>query len=90
MAVTDALWNFQKNFLGPGTKFAAITKSDDAADDIPLTRAVYVGGAGNVVAVDADGTATTFTAVAAGTTLNIRVCRINSTNTTATAMVAIY
>lgn len=88
MAVTDPDWNFRKDYLGPGYKFAAITKSD--ADDIPLTRAVYVGGAGNVVAVDADGTATTFTAVPAGTTLNIAVRRINSTNTTATAMVAIY
>lgn len=90
MAVTDALWNFQKHFLGSGLKFAAITPSDDAANDIAMTRAVYVGGAGNMVAVDADGTATTFTAVPAGTTLPIRVRRINNTNTTATAMVAIY
>jgi len=90
MAVTDRNWNFQKHYLGPGYKFVAITKSDDAADDIPLTRKVYVGGAGNVVAVDADGNAVTFTAVAAGTMLDIAVRRINSTSTTATAMVAIY
>lgn len=88
MALTDKLWGFQKHILGSGTKFAAITKSD--TDDIPLTRAVYVGGAGNVVAVDADGTPTTFSGVAAGTLLPIRVRRINSTDTTATLMVAIY
>lgn len=88
MAITDALWGFQKHFLGSGTKFAAITPHDST--DIATTRAVYVGGAGNIVAVDVDGNATTFTAVAAGTLLPIRVSRINATNTTATAMVAIY
>lgn len=88
MAVTDPNWNYRKDYLGPGYKFAAITKSDTV--DIPLTRAVYVGGAGNVVAVDADGTQTTFSAVPAGTWLPIAVRRIDSTNTTATLMVAIY
>lgn len=88
MAVTDPNWNFQKHYLGPGYKFAAITPHDST--DIPLTRKVYVGGAGNVVAVDADGNAVTFTAVPAGTMLDIAVRRINSTSTTATAMVAIY
>lgn len=88
MAVTDKLWNYTRNFLGSGVKFAAITKSD--TDDIPLTRAVYVGGAGDLVAVDVDGTATTFSAVPAGTLLPIRVRRINSASTTATFMVAIY
>lgn len=88
MALTDALWGFRKDFLGSGSKFAAITPHNST--DIPLTRAVYVGGAGNLVAVDADNTATTFTAVAAGTLLPIRVRRINSTDTTATALVAIY
>lgn len=88
MAITDVLWGFQRNFLGSGTKFAAITPHNST--DIPLTRAVYVGGAGDIVAIDADGSATTFTAVAAGTLLPIRVSRINSTSTTATALVAIY
>lgn len=87
MAVTDKLWNFPRHFLGAGTKFAAVTKSD--ADDIPLTRAIYVGGAGDVVAVDADNTPTTFTAVPAGTLLPIRVRRVNAA-TTATNIVAIY
>lgn len=87
MALTDTLWNFARHFLGPGTKFAAITESDTV--DIPLTRAIYVGGAGDVVAVDADGTATTFSGVPAGTLLPIRVRRINAA-TTATLMVAIY
>lgn len=88
MAVTDLIWNYTRNFIGPGVKFAAITPHDST--DMDLTRAIYVGGAGNLVAVDVDGTATTFTAVAAGTILPIRCRRINSTSTTATALVAIY
>lgn len=69
--------------------FAAITKHD--TDDIPtgLTRAVYVGGAGIVVAVAQDGSAVEFTAPA-GALLPIQVKRVNSTTTTATLMVALY
>lgn len=88
MAVSDPNWNYRKDYLGPGDKFAAITPHDTT--DIPLTRKVYVGGAGNLVAVDADGTATSFIAVPVGTVLDIRVRRINATNTTATNLVAIY
>lgn len=53
-------------------------------------RAVYVGGAGNVVAVNDDGTTATFTGVPAGTVLPIMPKRINATSTTATALVALY
>lgn len=53
------------------------------------TRALYVGGAGNLVAV-MDSGAVTFTAVPAGTVLPIRCKRVNSTNTTATAIVALF
>jgi len=70
-------------------KYAAITKSDTTDFDV-LCRAIYVGGAGNVVAVMYDGTAVTFTGVPAGTLLPIAARRVNSTSTTATAMVALY
>jgi hypothetical protein len=78
-------------------KWVAITKSDTinigeiTADDgnALLPMAVYVGGAGNVVAVASNGATATFTAVA-GSTLLIRPKRINSTSTTASAMVALY
>lgn len=53
-------------------------------------RAVYVGGAGNIVAVMGDGTTATFSAVPAGTVLPIQPRRINSTSTTATLMLALY
>jgi hypothetical protein len=78
-------------------KWVAITKSDTinigevTANDgnALLPDAVYVGGAGNVVAVASDNSTATFTAVA-GSTILIQPKRVNSTSTTATAMVALY
>jgi hypothetical protein len=78
-------------------KWVAITKSDTinigevTANDgnALLPDAVYVGGAGNVVAVASDNSTETFTAVA-GSTILIQPKRVNSTSTTATAMVALY
>lgn len=67
----------------------AITPSDSANIEQGSTDAIYVGGAGVVVAVFDDGKTANFTATA-GATLPIRVKRINSTTTTATLMVALY
>jgi len=72
----------------------AITKSDtvnlttyDASKR--LTDAVYVGGAGIVVAVFQDDSTAQFTAVA-GEILPLAIKRVNSTTTSATLMVALY
>jgi hypothetical protein len=51
--------------------------------------ALYVGGAGVVIAIRPDGTAISITAVA-GAILPIRTKRVNSTTTDATLMVALY
>ncbi len=68
-----------------------ITKSDtvNILGPKPLTDAVYVGGAGIVVAVWQDDTTSAFTAVA-GEILPIACKRVNSTTTSATLMVALY
>ena len=67
----------------------AITASD--TDDLPhLTRAIYVGGAGNMVVVWEDGTTTTFTGVTAGSVYPVRARRVNSTDTTASELVALW
>lgn len=78
----------------------AITKSDTvnfdgttysataAAKAVPAQK-VYVGGAGIVAVVFANGTAVNFTAVA-GQVLDLECIRVNSTTTTATLMVALY
>ena len=68
----------------------AITKSDTVDFPDGPSNAIYVGGAGIVVAVMADsGDVVSFTCVA-GQTLPIRAKRVNSTTTSATLMVALY
>lgn len=69
--------------------YAAVTPSDSTDLD-SIARSIYVGGAGDVVAVRHDGTTVTFSGVAAGTVLPIAVRRINSTSTTATGIVALF
>jgi hypothetical protein len=69
--------------------FAAVTPHDST--NLPkYPRAIYVGGVGNLQAVMHDDTVVEFLAVAAGTLLPIRPKRINSTDTTATSIVALY
>lgn len=77
-------------FIAPSDTYAAITPSDSTSFTQGVTRGIFVGGAGNLVAVQADGTAVTFTGVVAGAVYPIRCKRVNSTNTTATNMVALF
>jgi hypothetical protein len=70
------------------SKAAAVTKSDSTVLDC---RAFYVGGAGNVaIKTDASATAVTLTACIVGQIYPIRSYNIMSTNTTATAIVALW
>ncbi len=83
------------NFTGPvsvpgvveGTQHGGINKG---VGNDPLSRAIFVGVGGNMVAIRDDDTAITFTGVVAGTILAIRCKRINNTSTTATDMVALF
>ena len=72
----------------PANSARAITPSDTV--NIALTRAVYVGGSGDIVAIMGDGAKVTFAGAVAGSVLPLRVTRINSTDTTATNLVALY
>lgn len=68
----------------PASRAFAITKSD-TVDCSEVTRAVYVGGAGDLTVVMAGGgAAVTFVGVPAGTLLPIRISRLKSTGTDAT------
>ena len=80
---------FQDTAESPARSYGSLTPSD-TVDLTNLTKALYVGGAGNLVAVSISGEVVTFTAVPAGTVLPIRVKRVNATGTTATAIVALY
>jgi hypothetical protein len=81
---------------GPGDARGAgsLRAVTPANSDLPngIARALWVGGAGDVAIVaESDGTtAVTIASVAAGTLLPVRAKRVNSTNTTATAIVALY
>lgn len=74
---------------GSITDAAAVTPADSALTDAP-TRAVYVGGAGNLAVTFVDGTTVTFVGVPAGTLLPIAVKEILATNTTATSILALF
>ena len=75
---------------GPAGGAFSITP-DDSTDLVRTTRALYIGGSGDIV-VDMAGSeqsSVTFTAVPGGI-LPIRVKRIRSTGTTATGIVGLY
>lgn len=66
----------------------AVTPNNDTVLQDGI-RALYVGGAGNVSVVMAGGQTVTFSGVAAGTLLPIRVTRVRATDTTATLILAL-
>jgi hypothetical protein len=69
--------------------FDGSTYSASAATKAIPADAIFVGGAGVVVAIFEDGSSGAFT-VAAGTLLPLKCIRVNSTTTTATLMNALY
>lgn len=75
--------------IDPYNRAAAITKSDTVNFAFGLTEAIQVGGAGIVAAVFQDDSVVNITATA-GSILPIKIKRVNSTDTTATVMTALY
>ena len=83
---------YESNAAGldsPAIDGAAVTPND-STDLTTTPRALWVGGAGNVSLVTLGGTTLTITGIPAGTLLPIRVTRVRSTSTTATAIVALW
>jgi hypothetical protein len=80
---------FDKNIVAtqaPAFGYAAVTKSDATVVNF---RALYVGGAGNVVLDSPDGdTDVTFTGVPAGTLLPVACVKVKAA-TTATNIVGL-
>jgi len=80
------------------TVYSPITPSDTVAigetsagdGNKRVPRALYVGGAGTVVAVMGDGRTVSFVGAVAGSVLPLQPLRINATGTTATGLVALY
>jgi hypothetical protein len=76
--------------LDPGQNSFAITPSDSA--QLPyVTRAIYVGTAGNIaVMLVNDSAPVTLMNAVAGSVLPFRVAQVMNTNTTASNLVGIY
>lgn len=73
----------------PIERGAAVTPAD-GADLADFSRALYIGGAGDVKVTTVGGSTLTFSAVAAGTMLPVRAARVFATGTTATLILALY
>lgn len=78
-----------QGFDASATRAVAVTPND--TNDLAYTsRALWIGGGGNVAVILADDTnPVTFSGVPAGTLLPLRVKRVRSTGTTATNIVAV-
>jgi len=74
-AAVDGFANVQGGTDGPYTHAAAVTPSD-TVDLVSVSRALYIGTAGTLIVITADGDTVTFGAVTAGTLLPIRVSRV--------------
>jgi hypothetical protein len=88
-AAVDNYTSYQVGLDSPNSHAAAVTPSD-STDLTNVTRAIYVGGAGALTVVMADGTTIAFAAVPAGTTIPIRASRVKATGTAATSIVALW
>lgn len=84
----DAIGADISGLSAPASDAVAVTPSDSTV--LTTTRGLYVGGAGNVTVIMLGGETVTFTAVPAGTLLPVRVTKVKSTSTTATAIVALW
>jgi hypothetical protein len=77
------------DLLGPAQNAAAVTPSDTA--NLPTCcKRLWVGGAGNVELTTVGGSTVIYTAVPAGTYLQVRALQVFATLTTATNIVAEY
>lgn len=89
MAATDDFSTFNTGLDSPYGHAAAVTPHD-TNELSNVTRAIYVGGAGNLKVTTVNGEDVTFNSVPAGTVLRIRTKKVFSTGSTATNIVAIW
>ena len=84
------VWDHLRNQEWGPAHYAVAVTPNDGADLADTSRALYIGGAGDVK-VDMYGSGTvTFVGVTAGSVLPVRVDRVYSTGTTATSIVALW
>ena len=67
---------------------AVVTASDSLT--IPVTRALYIGSAGNIAVTLAKGSVVTFANVTSGSILPVQAVKVMATGTTVTGVLALY
>lgn len=78
----------QGGATAPATDAYAITPNDGA--DLPsIARGIYVGGSGDLALTTASGSLVNFVGVPAGAILPLWTCKVASTGTTATGLIAL-
>jgi hypothetical protein len=87
--MTDSFRSHTRSLTSPPEHARAILPSD--VGDLPqVTRALYVGGDGDLAVVMRGGEEVTFAGLSGGTLLPIRVSRVLATGTTATGIVGLW
>jgi hypothetical protein len=87
--MTDTFKTHGRSLTSPPEDAAAIIP-DDGQDLATATRAVWVGGGGDLRLRMLGGAEVTLQGVAAGSLLPLRVARVFATGTTATALVGLW
>lgn len=86
--MNDRFATAQPSLSGPASSGFPVTPND-GADLAETTRALYIGTGGTLAVRMLSGATLTFTGVAAGSLLPVRVVRVLATGTTAGAIVAL-
>lgn len=87
--MADPFAAYSASLDGPAIGGVAVTPHD-TNELSSYSRALYVGGSGNLTVVMADGSTVLFNSVPAGTLLPIRCKIVKSTGTAATLITAIW
>lgn len=74
--------------MAPADDAAAVTPNNSTG--IPVTRGIYVGGAGSLHVLMLSGADVTFASVIEGQIYPLRVKQVFATGTTATGIIALY
>ena len=87
--MTDSFQKHSRSLTSPPEQAVAVVPAD-RTDLACVTRAIYVGGAGDLRVRMQGGAEVTFAAVPAGALLPLRVKRVLAAGTSATAIVALW
>jgi len=85
----DNFSTFYTELNSPAQDAFAVSKSD-SANLAYFSRALYIGGGGNVAITTVKGTNVTFANVPAGAILPVRAQKVLDTGTTATLIIGLY